>query len=391
MQILYGYYYLHHNANNYKGPDEAMSYKVDKSDITGTFYKNGLFIDELIQKFELYHNRFYMYSVTGNSLAWDVDEQLWSANNAPIVIPDNQSINVEFNFPLLFPNEFTTCFLGQMVERSETAPSDDFVYDQGYNSGYNVGYIEGVAITNDANATSGDMLSGKSAYVKGEKVVGTIPNATVNDVVSLQVETLNYHEAANRGYIQTKATISKNAYIKAGAKGQSINLRELEPTFRAPNIKKGVTMFGITGTNDDYRLGQLAAVPFYLQSEDHGVDFVHDGRIFWEFDLYNQGTYQVPYTGQELIYHDYDFIDYDATHSESNPLEITYINKHQTANVELIINVRSYISDQLDETFTEVLELGPGESETCTFEASDSDQLEWKHRIDAARFFFVEQ
>ena len=42
--------------------------------------------------------------------------------------------------------------------------------------------IENIIAENDANATSGDILANKTAYVNGAKITGNIPTKTTNDI-----------------------------------------------------------------------------------------------------------------------------------------------------------------------------------------------------------------
>lgn len=80
--------------------------------------------------------------------------------------------------------------------------------------------------TSDATATTGDILNGKTAYVKGEKVTGTIT------IKGAQVYTPR----------ATDQTILAGYYLKGN---QTI---EGDANLIADNIKKGVSIFGVAGT-----------------------------------------------------------------------------------------------------------------------------------------------
>ena len=100
--------------------------------------------------------------------------------------------------------------------------------------------------TSDANATAGDMLNGKTAYVNGKKITGTIASKEAETITPSTTD----KEVAAGQYLNGKITV----------KGDSNLLAE--------NIKAGVTIFGVTGTftNDaeaaagDIRTGKSAYV-----------------------------------------------------------------------------------------------------------------------------------
>lgn len=79
--------------------------------------------------------------------------------------------------------------------------------------------------TSDATATAGDILNGKTAYVKGEKVTGTIT------IKGAQIYTPR----------ATDQTILAGYYLKGN---QTI---EGDANLIAGNIKKGVSIFGVAG------------------------------------------------------------------------------------------------------------------------------------------------
>lgn len=84
--------------------------------------------------------------------------------------------------------------------------------------------------TSDANATAGEILSGKTAYVNGNKITGSMPN-----------------NGSTSGTISTKAgTVT----IPAGyTTGGTVAISSTEQAkVIASNIKSGVTLLGVAGS-----------------------------------------------------------------------------------------------------------------------------------------------
>lgn len=82
--------------------------------------------------------------------------------------------------------------------------------------------------TSDANATAGDILSGKSAYVNGLKVSGNIPSKAAATITP----GINAQTIAAGQYLSGDQTIAGDANLVAG------------------NIAKGKSIFGVNGTYD---------------------------------------------------------------------------------------------------------------------------------------------
>lgn len=83
--------------------------------------------------------------------------------------------------------------------------------------------------TNDATATAGDILSGKTAYVKGSKVTG------------------NIEIKEGQRFIPTKDGTTLPAGYYSGETGKE-NAIKGDNNFVAANIKKGVEIWNVTGT-----------------------------------------------------------------------------------------------------------------------------------------------
>lgn len=83
--------------------------------------------------------------------------------------------------------------------------------------------------TYDANASAGDILLGKTAYVRGKLITGTIPKVTASETMitpGTSVKTV-----INAGYY------SPYAIFVVG-----------DANLKPENIKKGETIFKVTGT-----------------------------------------------------------------------------------------------------------------------------------------------
>ncbi len=100
--------------------------------------------------------------------------------------------------------------------------------------------------TSDANATAGEILSGKTAYVNGNKITGSMPNNGATNV------TISSASGASipAGYSDGSA---KAVLDSASASALSAN-----------NIRQGVTILGVEGTlspEDDLTVGPVSATP----------------------------------------------------------------------------------------------------------------------------------
>lgn len=109
----------------------------------------------------------------------------------------------------------------------------DYVRHTPYNT--NIRVLEGLLTelesgssldTSDATAAAADILEGKTAYINGQKVTGTITSTNAQTITPTT----------------TAQTVNGNTFL-AGAITVAGDANLL-----AENIKSGVTIFGVTGT-----------------------------------------------------------------------------------------------------------------------------------------------
>ena len=93
------------------------------------------------------------------------------------------------------------------------------------------GTCEFDADTDDATALAAEILSGKSAYAKGAKVIGTMPNkGAVNGTISTKAGQYNIPQGYHDGSGKVQITATEQAKLIPG------------------NIRDGVTILGVEGT-----------------------------------------------------------------------------------------------------------------------------------------------
>ncbi len=130
---------------------------------------------------------------------------------------------------------------GQYLSGAQTIKGDANLVAANIAKGKSIFGISGT-YTSDANAVAGNILSGKTAYVNGNKITGSIPSkgaATYTPGTSNQT-------IASGQYLSGTQTIKGDANLIAS------------------NIKKGVSIFGVTGTSTGNvsNLTPLASYPY---------------------------------------------------------------------------------------------------------------------------------
>ncbi len=114
----------------------------------------------------------------------------------------------------------------------------------GYHNGSGKVTANSLASQTDANAAAGDILSGKTAWVKGSKVTGSM--------------------AAQAGGTYKSTTV--NQTISCSGKKMTGNVViQGDSKLVAGNIKKGVTILGVTGTWEGY---VVAATDLYYMGQN---------------------------------------------------------------------------------------------------------------------------
>jgi hypothetical protein len=115
----------------------------------------------------------------------------------------------------------------------------------------------------DATVKVAEILSGQTAYARGTKLTGTMPN---NGAVSLTISTLDDEVAIAQGYHDGSGKVS----ILDTEKAKLI----------ASNIKQGITILGVTGTlepSSEVKVHSKSATPKTTSQTilpDEGYDYL---------------------------------------------------------------------------------------------------------------------
>ena len=121
--------------------------------------------------------------------------------------------------------------------------------------------------TDDATATRADILAGKTAYSHGNKITGIIGNARIGDpTITVDTDgTITASSTCTEGYVNGSRTVTATEKLNTvaattytpGTSNQTIAAQTFttgvqtiagDASLKESNIKKGVSIFGVTGT-----------------------------------------------------------------------------------------------------------------------------------------------
>ena len=123
----------------------------------------------------------------------------------------------------------------------------DYIIPQGYHNGNGKITANSLASQTNANATSKQILSGRTAYVNGNKITGSMTNRdAITPAVSVVIsEDTAYVRLSNGAYLTNSSSGYPEVSISQEALAAAIGLT-------ADKIIVGNTILGIAGTASKY-------------------------------------------------------------------------------------------------------------------------------------------
>lgn len=137
---------------------------------------------------------------------------------------------------------------GTMLNRGAVSPGglnagESYTIPEGYHNGAGKVTTNSLVSQTDANAAAGDILKGKTGWVKGSKVTGTMANhaGTPQHIDARRIQNNRFEVAVAAGY---------HGYSWAGNSYEYMELSEVAGTLglTAAKLAKGQTVCGVAGT-----------------------------------------------------------------------------------------------------------------------------------------------
>lgn len=307
--ILYGTYLL-------KDFDERPTEGVESREFTETDGVYGYFFDgynyyqkliglvDLDMCFDIYSNT--NATTTSDAIKLIGTKWYWFSDDAYGELTDDRFRVLDFTKPITVSKPFYDLFMSLIKLKVNFTP-----YDIGYSEGYEAQPTPTISVNSSGlvTATAGEKSATKQLTTQGAKTITPRQDA----------QTAVYTGRYTTGEI-----------VVAG----DVNLY-------SGNIRAGRSIFGVTGTFDNYELGRRHCVPEYVQSINErtlsATDY--DGAKIGGYALscFNGALVEPGSLSESLSYAYTDFIDYSVSDSEN--FEITITNKHHTLPVYVYIQV----------------------------------------------------
>lgn len=171
--------------------------------------------------------------------------------------------------------------------------------------------------TGDANISSEDVRRGKIAYSKGQKIIGNMK----------EIGMISYRPTTVSQFIESEQFISGQLEIQG------------DKNLIAANIKKGVTIFGVTGTWEGY-------VPtpedLYLRGNQL-VPWVKGPKSSFEAEQINLNDYIKTENVVNLVGHNFLNVQYNAVGVMSDTSLRLSIRNSSDTGVDMVVGVHKAI------------------------------------------------